>query len=271
MRNRILPAANHVYQLEAAQLHQRYRSAGAGLDTIGVAVVALIALAVLIGTQLWIAGRTNRLFNVPMALATVLVVAIAGWTLLAFAAAHHSTAQAKSGGSDAVEVLARARSVGLQASIDESLAIVARGNGQSLLADFDNATSQLVSSDNSTGLLVDAARLTAGNSEARAQVDKARTAYGAYLAAHSDVRKTDDGGLSAQVVAQKAITEEYPQFAIFNNGLVKALALMQNQFATKASHARSTLSPLPYAVPLLLILAALLALAGIQQRINDYR
>jgi hypothetical protein len=271
MRTQILPAANRVYQLEAAHLHQRYRSAGAGLDTIGVAVVVLIALAVLIGAQLWIAGRTNRLFNVPMALATILVVAIGIWTLVAFAASHHSTAQAKSGGSDAVEVLARARSVGLQASIDESLAIVARGNGQSLLADFDNATSQLASPDGSSGLLVDAARLTAGNPDARTQVDKARTAYGAYLAAHNDVRKADDGGQSAQVVAQKAITEEYPQFATFNTSLVKALAVMQNQFTTKASQARSTLSPLPYAVPLLLIVAALLALAGIQQRINDYR
>jgi hypothetical protein len=271
MSTQILPAVNHIYQLETAQLHQRYRSAGSGLDPIGVAVVGLIALAVLVGTQLWIAGRTNRLVNVPLALATVLVLAITIWTLVAFAASHHSTAQAKSGGSDAVEVLARARSVGLQASIDESLAIVARGNGQQFLTDFDNATSQLASPDTSSGLLVDAAKLTAGNLDARAQVNSARSAYDAYLLAHKQVRDLDTSGQSAQVVAQKAITVEYPQFVTFNDSLVKALAVMQKQFTTKASHARSTLGPLPYAVPLLLTLAALLAIAGIQQRINDYR
>jgi hypothetical protein len=177
--------------------------------------------------------------------------------------------QAKRGGSDAVEVIARARSVALQSSSDESLAIVARGNGQAFLTDFDNATSQLGSS--TSGLLGQAANLTSGQPEARSDIGSALSAYDGYLAAHTEVRALDTRGESAQVVAQTAITKEYPAFLTLNNSLASALGVMQKQFTTKASSARSTLSPLAYAIAALLILAALLVLAGIQQRINDYR
>jgi hypothetical protein len=269
MRTQILPAVNGVYQLEAARLHQRYSSAGAGADTVGVLIVAVVAFAVLIGAQLWVAERSNRIFNVPLVAATVLVLAAVVWTLVAFAASHHSMAQAKGGGSDAVEVLARARSVALQSSSDESLAIVARGNGQAFLTDFESAKSQLGSA--TSGLLGQAANLTARQPEARRDIQSALIGYNRYLAAHTKVRDLDANGDSAQIVAQGAITEEYPAFLAMNNSLGSALGVMQKQFTTKASSARSTLSALPYAVPVLLILAALLALAGIQQRINDYR
>jgi hypothetical protein len=271
MRTQILPAVNRVYQLEAARLHQRYSSAGAGADTIGVIVFALIALAVLIGVQLWLAGRTNRVFNLPLAGATILVLAVLVWTLVAFAGAHHSMAQAKRGGSDAVEVLARARSVALQASSDESLAIVARGNGQAFLTDFNNATSQLGGTDGTTGLLAQAANLTSGQPNANRDVQSAVDAYKAYLTAHANVRAIDARGDPASAVAKAAITDEYPRLVDLNSNLSSALNVMQTQFVHKASSARSTLSPLSYAVPILLIMAALLALVGIQQRINDYR
>jgi hypothetical protein len=80
----------------------------------------------------------------------------------------------------------------------------------------------------------------------------------------------DSQGKSQDVV-KTATTIEYDAFLRLNNGLASALTSMQQQFTSRASSARSTLSPLSFAVPILLVVAALLALAGIQQRMNDYR
>jgi hypothetical protein len=169
-----------------------------------------------------------------------------------------------------VEVLARSRSVALQASSDESLAIIARGNGQAFLIDFDAAKAELGAADGSTGLLAQAAKLTSGNPQARADLDGALSAYTAFLNAHNAVRASDSQG-NSQVVVTTATTTEYDAFVRVNNGLESALTAMQKQFTARASSARSTLSPLPFAIPILLVLAALLALAGVQQRMNDYR
>jgi hypothetical protein len=268
MRTQILPATNRVYQLEGSELHRRYSSAGAGIDTVAVVLLALIVLALLVGTQIWMASRTNRVFNLPLVIATVLILAASIWTLVAFAGSHHSMAQARKAGSDPVEILARTRSVALQASNDESLAIIARGSGQSYLTDFDNAVKQLGSADDSSSLLGQTAKVTADQPEVRQTI---LAEYGAYLKSHDQVRNADKAGQSAQAVATVATNDEYPHLQKLNGALVSTLGVSQARFASHASSARSTLSPLTYALPILIILAALLALAGIQQRINDYR
>ena len=100
MRSQILPASNRLYQLEEDELQQRYASAGAARDAAGVTVAVLVALTALVVTQLWMARRSHRLFNIPLVVATVGVVAMAGWALIAFNQAHHALATAQRKGSD---------------------------------------------------------------------------------------------------------------------------------------------------------------------------
>ena len=63
-----------------------------------MAVTVLIALAVLIGTQVWMTRRTHRLFNLPLVAATVCVVVLAGWALIAFSQSHAALATAQQQG-----------------------------------------------------------------------------------------------------------------------------------------------------------------------------
>jgi hypothetical protein len=272
MRSQILPAANRVYQLEDAQLRQRYASAGASGDAAGVAVTAVIALAVLVGTQVWVARRSHRLFNLPLLGATVGVFVLAGWTLIAFGQSHHALATAQGKGSDPVEVLSRARALTLQAEGDENLTLVARGTGDAFVADFQSVTSQLGGSDGRSGLLAQAARLTAGQPAAANDINAAVAAYVSYLDFHTQVRKADDGGNFTQAVTLAiGPSAEYPAFVKLDTALRGALASEQAEFTTHAADARSPLDALRYGIPILAVLAAALALAGIQQRLNDYR
>jgi hypothetical protein len=262
MRAEILPAASRLYQLEYADLHQGYSSARSVIDFLGVALVGLAVLAVLIGTQVWVAGRSNRVFNLPLAAATLLVLALTVWVLVSFSSQHHALAQAKRQGSDGVEMLSRSRSLLLQAEADDTLALVARGSGQSYVADFKASTDEL------SQLLPQATKLTGAQPQILAD-------YKTYLAAHNEVRRLDDSGDPAGAVnlavVSTDLTAEHPTFTRLNNALATGVDETHGRFTTHASSARGALSGLNYGIPILIILGALLALAGIQQRINDYR
>ncbi len=272
MRSQILPAANRLYQVEEAQLQQRYDSAGAAEDSAGVAVAALIALVVLIGTQVWMSRRTHRTFNIPLVLATLCVAVLAGWALIAFGQSHHAMATARNTGSDPVEVLSRARALTLQAEGDENLTLVARGTGSAFVSDFDNVTNQLGGPSGESGLLAEASRLTAGQPVAAGHVNDAVAAYQNYLKEHAAVRAADNGGnFVGAVNAAIGPTGQYPAFVQLDTSLRQALDASQQVFVTHASKARTPLDSLRFGIPILALLAAGLSLAGIQQRINDYR
>lgn len=274
MRGQILPAANRLYQVEEATLRQRYDSAGAASDSAGVAVTALVALAVLIGTQVWMSRRSHRLFNIPLVAATLCVLLLAGWALISFSQSHHAMATARNKGSDPVEVLSRARALTLQAEGDENLTLVARGTGSAFVADFQAVTTELGGASGTSGLLAQATELTAGQPSAAGPVAAAVTAYKAYLAGHVSVRKLDDGGDFVGAVAFATgtkPTDQYPAFVQLDASLRQALDASQQVFISHASDARTPLDSLRYGIPILALLAAGLSLAGTQQRINDYR
>jgi hypothetical protein len=70
MRGTILPAAGRLYAAEAQRLggHQRTGSSTDGV--IAALVVGLLALAVLVGAQVFVGFRMRRVFNVPLVAAT---------------------------------------------------------------------------------------------------------------------------------------------------------------------------------------------------------
>src|SRR5262249_18400496 len=82
MRDQLLPAANRLYEVEARRLSGDY---GSGVSAFTLAVVvavvcALVALLLLI--QTYLARLTHRVFNVPLALATALVVLLGAWMIV---------------------------------------------------------------------------------------------------------------------------------------------------------------------------------------------
>jgi hypothetical protein len=258
LRAQILPAADGLYRVEAGRLNKSYRS---GTSWIGLVVLVLVGIAMVAGlvfTQLFLARRTNRIVNVPLLAGTLLVLALTVWIVSGFAIEQHRLNRARSHGSNAVQVLAQARALALRAQADENLSLVARGGTTQYDNDFKVATNALVGSDGLTGRLALAASLPEPPRAADA-IRAARSPYADYITVHN------------QITVDLATHEAVADFTTFDADINAAIAANQQQFESSARSARHVLGAANLAIPFFIVVAGLLCLLGLQQRINEYR
>jgi hypothetical protein len=273
MRSQILVAADQLYQLESRRLDSSYRSGASNADLIAILVGGLLAIVILIATQLYLLRRTNRVFNVALLVATALTIVLIVWVSGIFVVEHHHLAQARRAGSDPVKTMAQARILALKAQSDESLTLIARGNGQKYSTDFDAIVTQLGGKDGNAGLLAQASQESAGAQHA-IDVSDVVASYKAYLNAHQRVRAAADSGKFSDAVTLATGTaagDEGPIFTQLDNAMNTAINNSQQQFVRQASAARNTFGLITLGLIVLAVAIGLLALLGTQQRINDYR
>jgi hypothetical protein len=273
MRGQILLAADQLYQVEAGRLDRSYRSGASAADLAAIALGGLLAIVVLIATQLYLLRRTNRVFNLPLLAATALAVILVVWVSSVFVIEHHHLAQAERTGSDPVKIMAQARILALKAQSDESLTLIARGNGQKPSADFDAIVPQLGGPDGKSGLLGQASREAAG-SQHSTDVANVVSAYRSYVGVHKQVRQLAGSGSFALAVVRATgagAADEGPIFTHLDAAMGTAVDDSQQQFVRQASSARSAFGSITIGLIVLALAIGLLALLGTQQRINDYR
>ena len=158
-----------------------------------VLVAGIAMLILLVAVQVFVRRRSNRILNFGLVGATVLVVSLFGWTLLRFAAGHDALHRAQSRGPDSVEVLSSARILMLRAQNDENLALIARGNGDQYVAEFDRTMEALGGTDGTGGLLGYAAELAERTGDG-ARVRSLAKHFTELTSLHDQVRKLDDDG-----------------------------------------------------------------------------
>jgi hypothetical protein len=269
MRQRILPAAGRLYAVEARRLgdHQAQGTARGGL--VAALAVCVAALVLLVLAQVVLARRTHRILNVPLVVATVVLVALSAWLALAMTAAQSALASAQRNGSDSVQVLSAARILALRAQADESLALAARGGGDRYVADFAVVARAL---ERPGGLFADGARL-ARRSGSTGQVDAVSAGWRRYRAAHRQVATLQaDGRFGAAILRAVGPRAKEPALVDrVNRGFNTAIAAAQARFERAAGDATSALRGLGLGIPLLIVATAALAIIGLQRRIDEYR
>jgi hypothetical protein len=268
MRNEILPAAGRLYEIEARRLDADYRSATSSAAFIALAVAGSLLLALLVVTQVGVARFSHRILNVPLVAATFVLVALAAWVLLAFDAEQNRLSAAQRKGSDSVQVLSAIRVLGLRAQRDEGLALVARGGDTQDLADFDNVMRTLGAGQR-TGLLAEA-RTLAARAGSAAAIDGLSRTFGEYQRVHRRVAAAAAGG-DFTGATQAFITRETPLSDRLGSKLQTQIALAQQRFASSANSAASVVSALTVGIVIAAAAIALLAVAGLAQRIEEYR
>src|SRR5262249_34844757 len=142
MRDRLLPAAQRLYQEETGSLDTD-RSAAASFPWAAVPLV-LITLVGLFLTQRYLARRTKRRFNVGLLVGTAAGLVLLIWLLIAFAGVSDHMGAARKDGSAQAQTLVNARIAALQARADEALTLVAHGNGAAFEDDFKKSMTKLV-------------------------------------------------------------------------------------------------------------------------------
>jgi hypothetical protein len=268
MQTEILPAVRQLFQIEATRLNQSYHSGQSGLDEAGLVAVAGVALAALLLSQLFLARRTNRVLNLPLLVATFLVLVLLGWTLVALGTSSARLQQARTKGSDPLQLLSSAQILLSRAQSDENLALVARGSGSQYLADFAAVTTELGAPPTGSGGLIDHATIAAAPPGIPPEL------YTAYLAAHNAVVNAVNSGQFAQAVevaTGAAATDELPAASQLGQAISRSIDASQKVFAAKAAAARDDLSLLALALLAAVVLAGAAAIAGLEQRINEYR
>ena len=270
MHDEMLPAATTLYEHAATRLDDEYRSGTSTTEIVLVVVGGLAVLALLSGVQLFITRRSNRIFNVGLVAATVLVVIMLGWTLVRFVSAQNSLVDAQRKGSDSVQLLSAARILTLQAQADENKTLIERGGGAAYADDFDRVVKRLGGADGRSGLLGEARGVEARSGSA-ARLNPMTADFVTLRQVHRAIRTADDVDAEYRVAVDKATGPEASVIRRLDRGLSKQIATAERRLDNHATAARGGFGALAVGIPLLLVLAGLLALIGLQRRITEYR
>ena len=259
LRTDALPALAALIDANSARVdHEMDAARSAWALAVGSGVVGLAGV---VAASVWLARRTHRYVNPPLAAAGVvlLVLTVGSGIVLVSVSSHVADARATS--SAAADALSTARLGAYDAKANESLTLIARGSGSA----FEEAW--VASAAQVDGALDDA--------QASGVVDQdVPTAWTAYAEQHAAIRQLDDDGAWEDAVAAATSRDEgsaNAAFAAFDDASAAALTEASDATSDALESAGSGL-----VLGLWLSVAAGLAVAvlswsGISRRIEEYR
>jgi hypothetical protein len=271
MRGTLLPAARDLSAQANARLAAESGQA-TGLPSIAIAlVVAIIVGYALYRAQRWLSGRTHRVVNFGLAVASVAGAVSLLWLIIAFTVARVELGQAHDHGSAPVEALAQADIAALQAHADESLTLIDNSGDDSFQADFTSVRAKL---GPGPGTLLTAASSAASGSPGSGYAAAAAADATAWYAAHQRVRSQDDSGahsLAVQSAIGSAPGDSAAAFGRLDSALSSGIAADQVVFHARAVAGRDAATGLEAGLIVLSLVMAAGCARGLTQRLAEYR
>ncbi|HEY3716323.1 MAG TPA: hypothetical protein VGL39_17485 [Jatrophihabitantaceae bacterium] len=260
LRTDALPPLGELGTSVQHRVDNAYSSSASATTWLVIGLV--IALIALIAAQVWLAGRVRRVFNLPLVIATA-VVLVVGIVLAGVMAWSQSKAKStRDGAYFATLELATARIDAFDAKSAESLTLIARGQGQAYDASFDNLSANV-------GAILDDAANRGGTNEQAAQ-----KAFASYEDVHKKIRTFDTAGNWDEAVAlatNNAKDGANAAFGSFDNSSGQALTQSSGQLRHDLGSARSPLPAFAWIALIAGIAAAVAAGRGVSTRLREYR
>ena len=240
--------------------------------------VAAPALAILVAAQLWVFRQSRRLVNLPMVLATLLLVGAIGWLVAASLRSGNDIQQARVDGYDSITLTSSIQTTAYRSKADETVALItgdqarrtrATETARAVLA--DRATPAAVAavrdgrSPGLAGLLTDAAAVADSDRE-RAAVAEMLVRWQRYQDTSAQLRAATDPAQARAV----AVGPASATFNGFNFSVESVLSDNRSQFLDGLASSARRLRSLTLVALLLPLVAAAGALGGLQLRINEY-
>ena len=271
MNGTLLPRAQGLYAAENASLGGTSAQA-TGLPLICVTLVAGLAVGyVLYRASRWLRGRTNRVLNVGLLAAGLVLVVSLAWLAAAYAGARGDLLHAQARGSATVEAVARVGIVAQQAHADESLTLIDNTGDDSYQTDYLKQQHAL---GPGPGTLLTAASAAADGSPAGPAVAAAVTDARAWFAAHARVRSLDRNGQHQAAVASALGSgpgDAGASFTRLSDSLDTAISTDQAVFNSTAGSAAGAYAGLEAGVIALSLLMAAACALGVSRRLAEYR
>lgn len=263
LRDKALPPLEQLVRTQEGRVEDSYAaSRSAGVVATTALAVCLMVLLVTLG---WLALRTRRWINVPVAVAAAIVAVVGVAMLATMALSQHRADSARTGPYRATVALATARIDAFDAKSAESLTLIARGSGQAFEDRFQVLTA------NARTIVEGIARDAhfSGNEQGT------RTFLLDFLFIHSRIVKADRDGDHAKAVAlATATTRDANSNTFFGNFDInsgRALAARSAQLRNDLGSARTPLRVLSWLVLLAGLIAAAAAWRGVNLRLREYR
>jgi hypothetical protein len=266
MHSTILPAAGSLRHQSSLRLAAGYPGASSQAGVRGIQAVAAILLVALVVAQVFLRRHTNRDLNLGLVAATVLAAAVVGWTLFALSSQSDRATRAQKQASE-FDLLAQAHVTALRASGEESLALLARGDGTDLYKAFDRDAAEFGSASAGKGLIAQATR-NAGTGD-KAVLSEADRAFQDYLSVEKVVQALDAAGESSEA-SSTALRAGMEPWDRFDAALTSAMSSTQKQFTRSIHDAQHGLRGLRVGITLCFLAASILVFVGIQLRVKEY-
>ncbi len=254
----MLPTLQSVADTDAARVDDAFGDAQTSLFVLIAA--GLVVLGTLLAVQIWLAGRTRRIFNVPMTAGTVTVLVALLVGSLAMLSSQTTADTVKDTHYAATKALAQARIAAYDAKANESLTLVYRGTGQAYEAtwksQYTSATDNLAAARNA------------------GVTDTGSSALAAWGAVHTQIRKSDDDGKwddAVRLATQDVGGSSTRAFSGFETATQKALPSEARAVSEGLAASHTLLVVLGWLTLVLGLVAAVLAWRGISERLEEYR
>lgn len=241
-------------------------------------VVAALALTVLLAAQLWVFRQSRRLVNLPMVVATLLLVGGIGWLVAATLRSGNDIEQARADGYDSITLTSRIQTTAYRSKADETVALITSDQARRTRA---AETARTVLAERATpaaidavrqgrapglaGLLTDAAAVADSDRE-RAAVAEMLVRWQRYQDTSTALRATTDPAQARAVAVGPAAAT----FNGFNFSVESVLSDNRSQFLDGLASSARRLRSLTLVALFLPLVAAAGALGGLQLRINEY-
>lgn len=273
----LLPAAKTVFNTENDVLAAASGQA-TGLPLVIAALVLAIATGVLLfRAQRWLSRRTNRVLNVGLALASLLLVISAVWLLAGFLGGRSDLEAGIGHGSQPAQQLAQASIDVQRIRGDAVLNVISRSGDASFQSDFTATSDQVGPGNVSPGhpsLLSSAAAAENSGTRAASLVadaeHEATTWYAENAGVYTLGTKANYAGERSAVIGVGAGSSAVGYDAL-EPDLARAISDDQSAFRAAVSTGSSALNPVE---PVVIIAALLMALGcwwGLRRRIAEYR
>ncbi|WP_329481987.1 hypothetical protein OG555_06940 [Kribbella sp. NBC_01484] len=257
LQNDSLPLVNALVDANEKRVDTEFD--GVRYGTIWVVAGGVVALVVFVITLRWLARRTHRYINIPIAAGGLLILltTIVGGVSLSSASGNASSTR-----DDAYAktlALSRARIAAYDARSNESLTLIARGSGDAFDKAYNTASATVDDElKKSSGTAID---LT--------------TRWNEYKRIHGEVRKADTNGNWDNAVAMAVGTTKdnnsVEAFKSFDQSSTDELQSTSDTVSSELSNTRGGLPPIGWLGLPLGIVAALLVVWGMSQRLEEYR
>ncbi|MFO0660082.1 MAG: hypothetical protein U0165_09670 [Polyangiaceae bacterium] len=287
MHDKLLPAARLLDSANASVMTSVYveqvRSTRA--RELAAFVFGLLLLLLLLGTQVFLIGRTRRLINLPLLMSSWALVVFLVYLGSLYRRSSNELKVAREDAFQSIQALSTVRAIAYDANGDESRYLLDRDRSATYERAFFDKMYQLSSTPESTylpGRGLPKTQFLSGKiaelianitfSGEREAIQQVMIELSSYWKTDKKIRQLESAGLPANHKSEVylCLGESNDAFTRFDSAIEKAIALNQGEFDRALSSADSSLRTAEMIDPFLAACIAGFAFFGLRQRLREY-